>query len=382
MNNECKKTVLNITSASIHSKVKLSVCRSFRKPALFLFTTVILLITSAPGVAQNSAGINTLDEDDIWAKTLESSSFSEFWNYQIYLDNGMSLYINFSVSNISSLRSPVSRIRISMYNLDGQNYVINREYPLENLLQNKEEYKFDINPSQDNIWFKGKLPDSHEIYINTDKSGERFKIHLHFEDIQNGIKYGDGLFEMDESSIGIITHIPFARVSGSAGINDNVQEVSGTAYMDHTQHFGNSGKLLQSGYRFIQHNSERNWEITYFLNPQDTNSADLIGYHLSSDDGIITVHTFELEESVANYYSRNKEYPEEFYIDLEDGRKINFFHRKEIDRHSVFNELNWVVRSLARRFIGGEYYDYRGIGEIQINDGPYRPGHFNYFIVR
>lgn len=355
--------------------------KSFRKYALFLFAALALLITSAKGFAQNNADTTPPDDDDIWAKTLDGSSFSEFWNYQVYLDNGMSLYIIFSVSDVS-LRSSVSGIRVSMYNLDGKNYEINREYPLEDLAQNEEDYKFDINPRQDNIWFKGKLPESHEIYINTDKSGERFKINLHFEEIQQGIKYGDGLFDFSEESIGLITHIPFARVTGYAGIDDNVKDVSGTAYMDHTYQYDNPGKLLKSGYRFVQHSSKSDWELSYFLDPQNSGNTHLLGYHLSSKEGEISAHTVEIEDGVKDYYSRNNEYPEEFHIYLDDGRKVRFIHQNEIDRRSAFSDLNWVARNLARRLIGGEYYDHRGVGEVMIDEGTTYPGYYNYFITR
>lgn len=341
-----------------------------------------LLITSIPALAQIGGELNTPDENDIWAKTLEGSSFSEFWNYQIYLDNGITLYIIFSVSDISSLRSSVSGIRVSMYNLDGANYEINREYPLENLAQDDDEYKFDINPRQDNIWFKGKLPESHEIYINTDKSGDRFKINLHFENIQKGVKFGDGIFDINGENIGIITHIPFARVTGYAGIDENVKDVTGTAYMDHTFQYDNPGKLLQSGYRFIQHTSSNQWELTYFLDPKNSINPGLLGYHLSNVEGNVTAQSIQLEEGVADYNSSNDEFPEEFSINLDDDQVITFFHQSEIDRRSVFADLNWIARNFARRLIGGEYYDHRGVGEMQINDGSPRPGHFNYFIVR
>jgi len=269
-----------------------------------------------------------------------------------------------------------------MYNLDGQNYEINREYPLENLSQDEDGYKFDINPRQDNIWFKGKLPESHEIYINTDKSGDRFKINLHFEDIQPGIKYGNGLFEINGKNMGIITHIPFARVTGYAGIDDNVKDVTGTAYMDHTFQYGNPGKVLQSGYRFIQHTSLNEWELTYFLDPKNSNNTDVLGYHLSSDDGSVAAHKIQLEEGVVDYYTSNNEFPNEFRVVLDDERMITYLHQNEIGRRSVFADLNWIARKIARGFIGGEYYDHRGVGVMRIGEDQNLPGHYNYFIVR
>lgn len=320
--------------------------------------------------------------DDIWSKTKGGSSFSEFWNYQIYLDNGMSLYIIFSVSDISPFSSAVSGLRVSMYNLDGQNFEISREYPLQHLAQETADHKFNINPRQDNIWFKGSLPDHHEIYINTAKDGNRFKIHLTFDNIAPGAIVGNGRYNIDGKEVGVITHIPFATISGYAGINDNVKDVTGTAYMDHTYHFENTGRSLHSGYRFVHHGSENEWEVTYFLQPNSNPNRDFIGYHLSNRNGHVTATRFDAPLEIRDFISNQRVFPSDFSLHRECNPPLRLIFGEEIDRRSVFADLNWVARNLARRVIGGEIYDHRGTGTLIIGEQNPKHGFVNYFIAR
>lgn len=348
----------------------------------------ILLLTSGfrpatdPNCSQADEVITYTTADDIWSKTKEGSSFSEFWTYQIYLDNGMSLYIIFSVSDISPFSSAVSGLRVSMYNLDGKNFEINREYPLEHLAQEQDEYKFNINPRQDNIWFKGALPDHHEIYINTAKDGNRFKIHLRFDEIAKGIIVGDGRYTIDGKEVGVITQIPYARISGYAGINDNVKDVSGTAYMDQTFHFENTGRNLHSGYRFVHHHSPQEWELTYFLQPKSMNERDFIGYHLSKSNDSVTASRIKIPAGMNDYISNHRVFPSDFSLERECHTSLRYIFGEEIDRRSIFADLNWIARNVARRLIGGEIYDHRGNGWIQPGESEPKAGYVNYFIAR
>lgn len=332
--------------------------------------------------ASDPMQLNRTSADDIWARTLGSGSFSEFWNYQVYLDNGMSLYIIFSVSNVSRFTSSVSGLRVSMYGLDGRNYEISREYPLEHLLQDTGEYKFSINPRQDNIWFRGKLPESHEMFINTAKDGHRFNIELFFEDIQPGFRVGDGMYDAAGQPMGIFTHIPYARVRGRVGINENIKDVEGTAYMDHTWQYQNAARTFESGYRFVQHTSPGNWDITYFLVPKQSGSNQVIGHRVASRNGSTEASPIRLTDQAASYLRSNQNYPGKFGLAGGTGDTVYFERTREIDRVSIISNLGWLARNAARSLMGGELFDHRGDGEIHVSGSPPKKGHYNYFIVK
>jgi hypothetical protein len=103
---------------------------------------------------------------------------------------------------------------------------------------------------------------------------------------------------------------------------------------------------------------------------------------MSNNEGNVTAHEIQLEEGVVEHNSKNDEFPNEFSVILDDERTITYLHKNEIDRRSVFADLNWIARKFARGLIGGEYYDHRGVGVLKIDGGQNLPGYYNYFIVR
>ena len=336
---------------------------------------VLHIGVSVPLNAQGRS-VETIAADDIFAKTLGSEQFNEYWNYQMYFDNGMSLYIQFSVSNFGRLKSSVSGIRVSMYGLDGQDYHINRAYPIEDLRQDQADHEFNINPRQMNIWFKGTLPETHQVYINTQKHGHRFKIDLQLNDITQGVRLKDPEFMLDEHRLGMQTHIPYARVSGTAGINDNVKTVTGVAYMDHTWQYQNSSKKLAQGYRFVRLNSATNWESIYFMEGKTSSGSKPVGYRVSRlDGGAVNLQMLtELRQSTPGDIRTNR-----YLLTFSDGTKMSIEKHLVQDETSIFTDLNWVTRQLMRTILGGEIKDTRGTVQVTTNGQNRRDGYFNRF---
>lgn len=346
----------------------------------FIVVTLVTLnigISSTIGLAQGMQMTPT-SADDIWPKTMESGNYNEYWNYQMYFDNGMSLYIIFSVSNFGRLKSSVSGIRVSMYGLNENAYHINREYPIEDLYLGKADFDFDINPRQDNIWFKGKLPESHEIYINTQKHGHRFKIHLNLSNIQPGFKPNDGEYLIDDHRIGMATHIPYAKVTGTTGINDDVREVSGVAYMDHTWQYQNSSKKLKSGYRFIKQVDSDHWETLYFLEADVNQGRPYIGYRLSSKNGKV-----RMDEITAVGNSNPKDIEKATYtVNFANKDYVTLSDHKIQDRTSIFADLNWFTKGIMKTVLGGEIMDTRGTTTFNVAGKSPQIGYFNQFSLK
>lgn len=340
------------------------------------FLTALLMGVVVEPMPAQRAATTPIKADEIFAKTLGSSQYNEYWNYQMYFDNGMSLFIQFSVSNFGRLKSSVSGIRVSMYGLDGQDYHINREYPIEDLRQDPAIHEFNINPRQMNIWFKGTLPESHQMYINTQKHGHRFKIDVSLNDIAQGIRLQDPEFMLDDHRLGMQTHIPFARVSGTVGINDNVKTVRGVAYMDHTWQYQNSSKKLTQGYRFVRLNSESNWESIYFIEGNTNRGSKPVGYRISrSNGGSVLMQTIiDLKQSAPDDIRNNR-----YLITFNDGAKMSIEKHLVQDETSIFTDLNWVTRQLMRSILGGEIKDTRGTVQITTNGQSLRDGYFNRF---
>jgi len=344
------------------------------------FLTVLVVVFAGNfklGVAQTGE-MTLLTPSEVFSKTLDSEQYNEYWNYQMYFDNGMSLYVQFSVSNFGRLKSAVSGIRVSMYGLDQEVYHINREYPIEELRQDPVKYEFNINPRQMNIWFKGRLPESHQLYINTQKQGHRFKIELNLSDIVQGIRFNDPEFKLDDHTLGMMTHIPFARVSGTVGINDNVKTVNGVVYMDHTWQYQNSSKKLTQGYRFVRLVDSGNWENVYFMEGKTRNGVQFNGYRIHrSQGGVVKLQKItDVKQSNPLDMTNNR-----FLITFSDGTKLTFEKHQVQDVASIFTDLNWVTRQVMRTILGGEIKDTRGRVQLIADENGRREGYFNRFAL-
>ncbi len=292
----------------------------------------------------------------------------------------MSLHITFSATNFGKLKSPVTGIRVSMYGLDDKVYHLNREYPIADLKQDRTNYKFDLNPRQNNIWFKGKLPDFHEIYINTAKGGNRFKINLQFSDMVRGYKVGDGVFSYDGTDVGMVTHIPYARVSGYVGINDNVKDVKGVASMDHSWQHENAVKLFSGGYRFIHHRDKNNWDIVTLMEPKDGKGA-AIGYRLISESGRVRVERIDKSIHEKIHPDKKVKAPSLLAAHTNQGQIIRLSTSGTPDVSSLIADQGWLARQVIRGIVGGEIKDYRGAATMTLPNGTVKKGHFTYFAV-
>jgi hypothetical protein len=356
---------------------------------------LILFLLSSPGKAaqqtifsgsrSNETSVQREDlirlhSDDIWPKTLSGSHYNELWNYQFYFDNGISLYVIFSVTNFGKLKSAVSGVRVSMYGFDGQEYHLSREYPIQDLLQDKTKHAISLNSESFNVWFGGKLPQTHSVYINTSKNDVRYTIDLSFRDIVPGYRLGDGMFKTEDGSLGMVTHIPFARVVGKVGIDSSIKEVRGVGYMDHSWQFQTATKVFRSGYRFVHLDDAQNWDVIHFIEPQKANQSPL-GYRLTSSRGRINIFSIVRADLNTRDGRKNQRLPQSFTA--QQANKVNFRlqSRGTPAIRSVFSDVSWVGRQVLRTVAGGEIFDYRGQGNVIDANGTTKAGYYSFFVI-
>jgi len=353
------------------------------KRLVLSFTLLSLLLTGNAAFAQiqnPSGGLTTVPDDVIWAQTLSGSHFNEFWNYQFYFDNGMKAHIIFSVANFGSLKDPVSGVRFSIFYPDGRTYHISREYSIDMLIQERETYMFRPRLERQ-LYFAGKLPDEHKIVIDTPKDGVLYQIELTFSNIVRGYKWGDGRFDIKNEEIGIVTHIPYADVSGTISVDGERNRVTGTGYMDHTFQNQTTTRLMNSGYRFVNHTDKDNWDLIYFLLPADNRSRSTAGYRLKSEKGIVSVQGIESIQNSHDSDAFGKSIPRIIELGLEDGGSLRLYRTADQERFSILSELNWIAKRAAKSFLGGEVIDFRGDATLQEPSHRPKQGHYNYFFV-
>ncbi len=363
---------IHFRSAFFTGKIKKTGCFC----VLFL---IFFLTANASNLHHNTSDdeLRNVSADRIWAQTLEGSYFNEFWNYQFYFDNGMKLHIVFSAANFGSLKSPVTGVRASVFYPDGTVHQISREYPLERLVQDKETYTFLLRPDRE-IYFTGKLPEEHRVVMKTTKDGVSYDIDISFENIERGFMWNDGKFQIKNETVGIVTHIPFADVSGHISVNEKHDKVRGTAYMDHTHQHQTTTHMMDSGYRFIQHEDRDNWNLLYMLIPANSKP---IGYKLSNEKGEIELSIVEEFSLVADGKAFGKTFPRIVDITLESSQSIRIARTEDQERFSILSELSWIARRAARTFLGGEVVDFRGEGTLMERSKKPKHGDYNFFFV-
>lgn len=348
---------------------------------LILFSLHVLFYNHSQAQVTNPDHIlTTLDSELIWPQTLKGSHFNEFWNYHIYLENDVILHIVFNAANFGGLKDPVSGIRVSVYNLGDKIYQLSREYPLNLLIQDRENQRFQVRPERE-IFFEGLPPDAHRLRIYTTKNDVSYDIDLEFKNMQPGFTMGDGKFGINNESIGIITHIPYAEVTGTVAVNDNEIHARGTGYMDHTFQDQTTSKLINKGFRFTHHNDEDNWDLTYFMLPNDSEQNKTIGYRAVNRNGEMRVQSdFKVSRLVENeifghQVARLTE------LDLNNQNTIRLVRAEDHEKFSILDELSWLARRAAKTFLGGEVIDFRGKATLMENGQRPVRGYYNFFIV-
>ncbi len=328
--------------------------------------------------------LQPIPAEDIWAQTLSGSHFNEFWTYHFFLEDGIKVHITFSAANFGSLKSPVTGVRVSVFGFDDKTYQIAREFPLEHLVQDTENYLFKLRPGRE-VWFKGKLPDSHEVRVETSKDDVIYDIHFTLSDIVQGSRLGNGIYRIGDEKIGLFTHIPYAKVEGYVRINEDKRRLTGTAYMDHTFQNQTTTRLLDSGYRFITHKDRNNWDVLYFMLPADVRQNMTIGHYISNRNGKLDAMQVNKIEDVTHSRTFGKRLPSKMDVMLihPEGRLniVRLERTVDDERFSILGDLSWAARRAARAFLGGEVLEFRGEATFRGIDNKSVKGYYNFFVV-
>ena len=353
----------------------------YQKYSTILFFILFFISGVAFSQISNPEGeLKNAGSEEIWAQTMQGSHFNEFWSYHFYLNDGLKVHATFSIANFGSFKSPVSGLRLSVYNLeDDKLFQVSREYPLERLVQDKENYMFRLHPERD-VYFRGKLPDEHEIRVNTTKDGVTYDIHLTLDNIANGFRWDQGKFKIGSELIGIITHIPYAEVEGYVRVNDTKKEVTGTAYMDHTFQDQTTTRLMHSGYRFVYHDDSENWDLLYFMYPS-TRENNIIWYRLVNRKSKVELQGAQEIKNMTRSRSFQNALAQDIELKFDNSQTISLSRSVDQEMFSVFEELGWVQRRAARAFLGGEVLDFRGEAVLSEPDQEPKTGNYNFFKV-
>jgi hypothetical protein len=326
-----------------------------------------------------SGKLRQTTDDDFLPHKPDGNFYNEFWSYFIKLDNGTQLLIEYSIGYFGNLKDPVTGAQMAIANFKGEDYVVRREYPIDLKSFDPETYYFRLHPERD-IWFKGKLPEKHEIFFRTHKDDILYDVKLKFTDIEPGLSWGDGEFVLDgKDRVGMFIHIPSARVEGHIAMNGDSTQVQGVAYMDHTYQTRLATDLISKGYRFIIDDPNKGIaKAGHVLEAQKKSTIQPIGYCITR---VGTESWRLLRPSIINAEGSIK-------VDktkIDDNVTINFANGpnqvmkqdKQYLSYSLLSELGGLKKFLAKKYLGGELF--KILGTARTEDG--REVDYNYFVV-
>lgn len=351
------------------------------KYSLILFT--LLLFFLHPLSAQNlnpEGSVEPVADEEIWAKTLEGSHYNEMWNYQFYLNDGMTVHIAFSVANFGSFKDAISGVQMSIYNLDGKTHQVSREYPIHYLIQDREKHIFRLRDER-TIYFEGELPNRHKVHVEFTKHDVYYNVQLDFSNIHRGIKWGDGNYRIGSESVGIITHIPYAEVRGTVQVDDIEREIRGTAYMDHTYQDQATTDIIDSGYRFVHQENQKNWDLLYYLLPSNSSQNSTVGYRLTNEDGKVTVNGVEQIARINSSEAFGIEFARIMDMQMQDESDIRVSRIEDFEKFSILSELGWLARKAAKSFLGGEVISLRGEAILMEEGNRPKRGYYNFYVI-
>ncbi|MDZ7719101.1 MAG: hypothetical protein U5K72_09830 [Balneolaceae bacterium] len=355
----------------------------YMKKTFYPILLILTFLNYSPVSAQfaNPNGdLKPVDDDEIWAKTLEGSHYNEMWNYHFYLNDGLIVHLAFSVANFGSFKSPVSGLQMSIYNLDGELYQVSREYPINELIQDREKQLFKLHENR-TILFRGKLPKEHQVHVEFTKHDVFYKVKLDFSNIHRGLKWGDGTYHIQGDDVGIITHIPYAEVRGTVAVNDVEKSVKGTAYMDHTYQDRATTDLVQSGYRFVHQQNSQNWDTLYYLLPKNNARNYTVGLRIKKENGKLSVNGTKRISRMNSSEVFDVSIARIMDLEMEKEPDIRLTRTYDYEKFSILGELGWFARRAARSFLGGEVISVRGRATLMETGNRPENGFYNFYTI-
>jgi hypothetical protein len=326
-----------------------------------LIAAAVLNAGAAEHIRLPAGGLRNAVLTDLKPHPSGSKTYNEFWTYHLYLDGDVQAILNFSRVNLGSFKSPVCGADLTVMGFRGKNWSVAREYDKKNFVFSDSSQGLRVH--QD-IWFSGKLPETHKAHFATTKRNVSYYLDLDFYDILPGKVWGDGMFRFgSDDAVGIFIHIPSARVKGRLAIAGDTVEVHGRAYMDHTFQTDLAPGLVDAGYRFVA--QEGPVEAGYFLVPSRRFERRIAGYGLRMAGGEMTLLKPESLKAVSSSKDMGCKVPTSLEVTFADSGKIILDRSKDRMQQSVLHEFGGLTRIAIKSFMGGEILTFRGLGVLE-----------------
>ncbi|MCQ2099077.1 MAG: hypothetical protein MJZ10_02050 [Fibrobacter sp.] len=325
----------------------------------FFYTLLILSIgVFAADVSAPKGNVRNATVNDFMPHQATTKEFNETWSYQFVFDNGTRAFVNFGLMHIPGTGRK-NTTEMSFWNFKGKSYTIGRQYPPERLQPIKEKNTINI---KNEYLMENKPGKGHRVLFTADKNGKWF-LDLTFESAEQGKVLGDGVWKVGNEKFGQYIHIPYGRVSGRIGYNEDTLTVKGYAYMDQTWQTVQATDLAIRSVNF----STNSRSPLYAGRISMTKDGKLLGYAIyNGAEGTKVVTPKEVKEGEAAY--NGKDFPKgslNFLWNEENVPQLQFNAAKPFQKASILDKVDgWFAKKAFKIAAGGEVFFYRGRSDL------------------
>ena len=307
----------------------------------------------AGDITAPAGGARNLTADDFMPHHSNAKEFNETWSYQFVFDNGTRAFVNYSTLYIPGSGKKIG-CDMSFWNFKGKSYAVGRQYPPERLKAIKEKTTIDI---KGEYAMENKPGKGHRVYFTADKNG-KFFLDLTFDSAEQGKVLGDGIWKVGSEKFAQYIHIPYGRVTGRIGYNDDTISVKGYAYMDQTWQTVQATDIAVRSLNF----STNTRSPLYAGRISIAEKGGLFGYALyNSGEGSKIVVPESIKDGEDEYCG--KKFPKnEISIEWKDkSPALKFPVNKTYQKASLLDKVDgWFAKKAMKIAAGGEILFYRG----------------------
>lgn len=322
-------------------------------PFLFFLGLLFPVFNWANDVIVPSLEAHSIKKSDFFKHSETSEDFNETWSYILFFNNGTKAYINFASLPIPSQGRKIG-CDLSFWNPKWKNPSVGRQYPPERLVMQKERNRITIKEE----YFMENLPGKgHRVFFSANKGG-RFFVDVTFTSAISGLVPGNGIWKVGDEQFAQYIHIPYGKVSGRIGYNEDTISVTGYGYMDHSFQSTSSIDLVNRSLSFSMPYTSEMYSGRVSLSKKGTP----LGYALFIKDGkpevIIPKQTL-LNDKAYSGSSFPKGDLKVIWTSSAPDLKFNV--SKVQQKFSILNNFDgWFAKKTAKLFMGGEIFFYRG----------------------